>query len=117
MADVNHTTDVKFEDPANAGFGDLIKNVLFGFCLNIKEHVLTTHRELAILRRCSEVLRAEPKRKLLILSPAHQVKTNFIVKTLLHLGVSCGQIEVNHTGSSAAVPDGIWLLVAGTVSR
>lgn len=92
-------------------FSELLKNALFGFCLNVKEHVLATHRELAILRQCSDLIHEAPNRRLCIVSSMTKNQTNFIVKTLLHLGVSCGQIEIKQTAHDSITPDGIWLFI------
>lgn len=111
MSNLHLNTESATKSDGTATFSELLKNALFGFCLNIKEHVLATHKELAILRQCSKLLHEAPDRRLCIVSSTKQNQTTFIVKTLLHLGVSCGQIEVNQTTHKSMTPDGIWLLI------
>ena len=84
----------KFNDAHNptqigAQFG-IVKNTIREFSLNIKEHILATHQELAELRQCSELLRNKPNRKVHIIAPSHRKQSNFIKTTLIHFGVSCG---------------------------
>jgi hypothetical protein len=111
MSTTNFTTELTTKSDKTGHFSILLKNALFGFCLNIKEHVLATHKELAILRQCSKLLHEAPGRRLCIVSSTKKSQTNFIVNTLLHLGVSCGQIEVNQTVHKSMAPDGVWLLI------
>ena len=82
----------------------------FKVCLDTDDNVLATHKELAILRHCSEMVRAQPDNRLRIVSPRRKPQTKFIVNTLMHLGVSCGQIELL-SRSEQSQADGIWLLV------
>jgi hypothetical protein len=42
---------------------------------------------------------------------ANPQKTNFIVNTLLHLGVSCGQIKVSAVGAPVDGAQDVWLFV------
>ena len=93
-------------------FSELLKSAIHGFCFNLKEHVLATHREIAILRRCSEFLLNEPNRVVHIVASAHYKQIEFIEKTLMHLGVSCGQINLNTATSVAVGAKDIWVLVA-----
>ena len=57
------------------------------------KHILTTQDELALLRQCAEYIKTHPSRTLKIIDD-HTNKIAFIRKTLIHLGVSCGQIIV-----------------------
>ena len=93
-------------------FSELLKSAIHGFCFNLKEHVLATHREIAVLRRCSEFLHNEPNRVVHIVAPSHHKQIEFFEKTLMHLGVSCGQINLNTGTSIAGGAKDIWLLVA-----
>lgn len=54
--------------------------------------IFTTNDELALLRLCAESIKDKPQRSLLIIAKGCQRKIAFINTTLLHLGVSCGQI-------------------------
>ncbi len=93
------------------GFSHLARNALWGMCLNIKEHVIATHQELAILRRCATVACEKPDQVIHVLSANKSKHTNYIVKTLIHFGVSCGQINVSAVGINELTPKGIWLFV------
>ena len=95
-----------------ARFSKLLKSAIHGVCFNLKEHVLATHREIAILRRCSEFLLNEPNRVVHIVASAHHKQCEFIEKTLMHLKVSCGQINLNTSKSIANSEKDIWLFVA-----
>jgi len=101
---------------ANTGktttFSTLAKKSVYGICLNIKKHVIATHRELAILRRCAKSLRAEPRQVVHIIAPEQQKQARFIANTLMHFGVSCGQIITNCSQQNSLAPKGVWLLVA-----
>ncbi|WP_455208706.1 hypothetical protein [Kaarinaea lacus] len=92
-------------------FSQLAKNALWGFCLNIKEHVIATHQELAILRRCATLACDKPNQVIHVVSGDRTKHTKFIVNTLMHFGVSCGQINVRSGLQNEAAPDGIWLFV------
>ena len=92
-------------------FSGLVKNCVYGICLNIKKQVLATHKELKILRRCSELVSNKPGRVVYVVTSEPQ-KKNFIVNTLLHHGVSCGQVRVDLLQQDECAPEGIWLFVA-----
>lgn len=96
-----------------ANFSHLAKRALWGICLNIKEHVIATHQELAILRRCATVACEKPNQVIHVVSADKTKHTNFIVKTLIHFGVSCGQINVRPALENELTPNGIWLFVEG----
>ena len=99
-----------------ANFSHLAKSALWGICLNIKEHVIATHQELAILRRCATVACEKPNQVIHVVSADKTKHTNFIVKTLIHFGVSCGQISVRPAAPNESTPNGIWLFVEGRQS-
>ena len=101
---------------SSASFSHLAKSALWGICLNIKDHVIATHQELAILRRCATVACEKPNQVIHVVSANKTKHTNFIVKTLIHFGVSCGQISVRPTMQNEPAPDGIWLFVEGQQS-
>ena len=54
--------------------------------------IFTTNDELALLRLCAESIKDKPQRSLLIIAKGCKRKIAFINTTLMHLGVSCGQI-------------------------
>jgi len=93
-------------------FSALAKKSVYGICLNIKEHVMATHRELAILRHCAKSLCADPQQVVHVVAPQQQKQVRFIANTLMHFGVSCGQIVMNYSAQKNQVPKGVWLLVA-----
>ena len=94
-------------------FSHLAKSALWGICLNIKEHVIATHQELAILRRCATVACEKPNQVIHVIAANKTKHTNYIVKTLIHFGVSCGQISVQPAAQNEPTPNGIWLFVEG----
>lgn len=89
-----------------------LKDAVFGICINVQDPVVATHREIAILRRCSEFLLDKPHRMVSIVSLQKNKRSDFIHKTLLHLGVSCGQIAVDNTLPITTNKQDIWLLVS-----
>lgn len=95
----------------STSFYKLASQAVYGVCLNLKDQVVATHREFGILRRCADILASNPDQELHILSPGNMVRTRYIVKTLMHLGVSCGRINVNLVHYNRQTPNGIWLLV------
>lgn len=98
-------------DTPVTSFSDLAGQCLWGICLNLKDHVIATHRELALLRRCAKVAMDEPDQVIHVISPEDTGRANYIVKTLMHFGVSCGQIAVSPAARTDPVPNGVWLLV------
>ena len=106
------------KNPATSAlnFSQLAKNALWGICLNITEHVIATHQELAILRRCATIACEKPNQVIHVISGDKTKHTNFIVKTLIHFGVSCGQISVRPALQNEPAPKGIWLFVEGQQS-
>ena len=92
-------------------FSDLAGKALWGICLNLKEHIIATHQELALLRRCAKLACERPEQVIHVVSPGNTGHASYIVKTLMHFGVSCGQITVSPSSQKDLVPNGIWLLV------
>ncbi|KPJ90352.1 MAG: hypothetical protein AMJ53_13805 [Gammaproteobacteria bacterium SG8_11] len=92
-------------------FKGLFRDSVYGICLKLKRHVLATHQELSILRRCAEMLQGQSRGIIHVVYTANKQKTNFIVNTLLHLGVSCGQIKVSSVGTAEHDAENIWLFV------
>lgn len=93
-------------------FPALLKQAVYGICLNIKKHVVATQKDFVVLRRCSELLETNPGYRIHIISSKWSVQTRYITKTLMHLGVSCGQIELSDASDSKGIPNGLWLVVA-----
>ena len=56
--------------------------------------IFTTSDELTLLRRCADSIKDQPNRSLKIVAQDCNNKIAFITKTLIHLGVSCGQINM-----------------------
>ena len=96
---------------ATTSFSQLTENALWGFCLNIQEHVIATHQELAILRHCATIACDEPDTVIHVIAVDKSKHTRFIVKTLMHFGVSCGRINVRSALQDEVAPEGIWLFV------
>lgn len=92
-------------------FNRLFRDCVYGICLKLKQHVLATHQELTVLRRCADMLHEQSPRIIHVVATANKSKTNFIVNTLLHLGVSCGQIKVSALGGSVHGAQDVWLFV------
>ena len=110
--DMIQNTAIAEKQTATApGFSHLAKNALWGICLNVREHVIATHQELAILRRCATVACEKPDQVIHLVSADKSKQTSFIVNTLIHFGVSCGQINVSPASINETTPKGIWLFV------
>jgi hypothetical protein len=111
-ATVNNTVKQTSGSGENDGvFKGLFRDCVYGICLKLKQHVLATHRELGILRRCADMLQDQSPRTIHVVATADKKKTNFIVNTLLHLGVSCGQIKVSAVNATADKNQDVWLFV------
>lgn len=89
----------------------MLRNCVYGICLRLKQHVLATHQELRAMRRCAELSREQSSRIIYVVAAANKQKTNFIVNTLQHLGVSCGQIRVSPLGVTSNNAQDVWLFV------
>lgn len=107
----NHHAVANSNSLAKSSFSHLAKSALWGICLNIKEHVIATHQELAILRRCATLACDEPNQVIHVVANDKTKHTTFIVNTLMHFGVSCGQINVRSSLQDELAPKGIWLFV------
>ena len=92
-------------------FKGLFRGCVYGICLRLKQHVLATHHELSVLRRCVEMLREQSPRFIHVVANSNKQKTKFIVNTLMHLGVSCGQIKVSGADSSQVGGQEVWIFV------
>lgn len=71
----------------------LKKNALAHVVLGMQENVLVTHEHLRKLRQCVEHIQGKKDRKLYVVAQRNNPQVKFLIKTLLHLGVSCGQIN------------------------
>jgi hypothetical protein len=89
----------------------LFRDSVYGICLKLKRHVLATHQELRTLRRCAEMLQDRSRRIVHVVAATSQKKTDFIVNTLMHLGVSCGQIKISAVAPAVAEAHNVWLFV------
>jgi len=61
--------------------------------LGTQENVLVTHEHLKQLRHCAEQMQQASDEKLYIIGSRNNPQIKFLVKTLIHLGVSCGKIH------------------------
>lgn len=95
----------------NGMFTGLFRDSVYGTCLRVKRHVFATHQELSIMRRCAEMLQEGTSRIIHVIAARNRRKTDFIVNTLMHLGVSCGQIKVSAVGPALDGPQDVWLFV------
>jgi len=69
------------------------KSALAHVELGMHENVLVTHEHLRKLRECAEIMRETKSNKLFVVATRNNPQVKFLVKTLIHLGVSCGKIE------------------------
>lgn len=92
-------------------FKTLLTRAIYGFFLSDSENVLATHRELLIMRQCSDFLKDRPERIIHVLTAGKRTKNRFIENTLLHLGVSCGKILIDSELPELDAANGVWLLV------
>lgn len=102
------TTPIRLRDL----FRTFAKQYRYGVYLNLQKHVCVTHRELAILRRYAELVRTMPNLVIHVYAAANRKKGNFIVDSLIHLGVSIGQVCMKPTDPDEPQLTGVWLLVA-----
>ena len=93
-------------------FRTFAKQYRYGVYLNLQKNVCVTHRELAILRRYAELVSAMPNLVIHVYAAANRKKGNFIVDSLIHLGVSIGQVSIKPTDPDEPLLTGVWLLVA-----
>ncbi len=90
----------------------MVNKCLYKTNFETKDNILATYRDLVNLRQCSEYLCGKENRVVRIVSPENKKHTDFIVKTLLHLGVSCGQIAVDFYNLHAESSDCIRIIVS-----
>jgi hypothetical protein len=111
----NFSTEINpnrvFGDEKEAACKGLFRSCIYGICLRLKQHVLATHQELSILRGCADMMRDQSPRVIHVVASANKQKTKFIVNTLMHLGVSCGQIKVSASESTPGEDQDVWIFV------
>jgi hypothetical protein len=89
----------------------MLKNCAYKVGIKLRRHILATHKELEILRSCSRLINSGSNHKVYIVAPAGNKQTDFITKTLIHFGVSCGRISVVSSGPGLQNSGTIYLLV------
>lgn len=80
----------------------LKSKAFYNVALGIKDNVLVTHEQLFELRQCVDQAIARKNYQLYIVAQRQLPQVKFLVKTLIHLGISCGQIECLYSQSEAA---------------
>ena len=96
---------------STASFSELTQQAVWGARLNIGNGVIATNQELAMLRQCAESALNNSNRVVHVISAFTQQQIYYLVKTLLHLGISCGQIIVRRPLDEDKCPVGVWLFV------
>ena len=99
---------------SSTSFSDLTQHAVWGARLSMKNKVVATHQELAMLRQCAENTLDRTNHVVHVISSNNQQQTYYLVKTLMHLGISCGQIIVRNADNENNCPDGVWLFVEDT---
>lgn len=96
---------------STASFSELTQHAIWGAQLNMGNQVVATHQELAMLRQCAAHAPNRHDHVVHVISSYTQKQIYYLVKTLLHFGISCGQIIVRRPGEDNDYPDGLWLFV------
>lgn len=96
---------------SSASFSELTQQAVWGTHLNTSNQVIATHQELAMLRQCASQALQTPNHVVHVISSRNQQRTNYLVKTLIHLGISCGNIIVSGTTEMDDNPNGVWIFV------
>lgn len=96
---------------SNTSFSDLTQHAIWGARLNMNRQIVATHQELAMLRQCAEHTRDRSRHVVHVITSNNEQQTYYLVKTLMHLGISCGQIIVRQPDSGTDCPEGVWLFV------
>ena len=112
LARIDVEKEVQNKEDTNFKFSGLLKRAVYGIGLNIQAHIITTQKELAILRHCASLLINYPNHNVHIVSARKTVQVGYFFTTLIHLGVSSGRIKFCEFEKSDNVPAGLWLLVA-----
>jgi len=96
---------------STASFSELTQNAVWGAQLNMGNQVVATHHELAMMRQCAAHALNKPEHVVHVISSYTQQQIYYLVKTLMHFGISCGQIIVRRPGDDDDCPEGVWLFV------
>ena len=96
---------------STASFSELTHNALWGAHINMGKQVVATHQALAMLRQCASHALNKPQHVVHVISSYTQQQIYYLVKTLMHLGISCGQIIVRSPDDDCDCPEGLWLFV------
>lgn len=96
---------------STSSFSELTQHALWGAQLNMGNQVVATHQELAMLRQCAEHASEHKNCIVHVISSCTQKQVYYLVKTLMHFGISCGQIIVRKPGEGNDCPEGVWLFV------
>lgn len=96
---------------STASFSELTQQATWGTRLNTSKQVIATHQELAILRKCASQALQTPNHVIHVISSRNQQRISYLVKTLMHLGISCGNIIVSGTSEVDDNPNGVWIFV------
>ena len=96
---------------STASFSELIQNALWGAQLNMGKQVIANHQALAMMRQCASHALNKPQHVVHVISSYTQQQIYYLIKTLLHFGISCGQIIVRRPDDDIDCPEGLWLFV------
>lgn len=96
---------------STASFSELTQHAIWGAQLTMGSHVVATHHELAMMRQCAAHALNRQDHVVHVISSCTQKQIYYLVKTLMHFGISCGQIIVRRPDQDNDCPDGLWLFV------
>jgi hypothetical protein len=96
---------------STASFSELTQHAVWGAQLNMDNQVVATHQELAMMRQCAAHAMSKHDHVVHVISSYTQKQIYYLVKTLMHFGISCGQIIVRRPSEDNDCPDGVWLFV------
>ena len=96
---------------STASFSELTQQAIWGAQLNMGSEVVATHQELVLLRQCAAHVLNRRDHVVHVISSYTQQQIYYLVRTLMHFGISCGQIIVRQTADDSSCPDGVWLFV------
>lgn len=96
---------------STASFSELTRNALWGAQVNMGKQVVATHQALALMRECASHALNKPHHVVHVISSYTQQQVYYLVKTMMHLGISCGQIIVRRPDYDIDCQEGLWLFV------
>ena len=96
---------------STASFSELTQNALWGAQLIMGKQIIATHQALAMVRQCASHALNKPQLVVHVISSYTQQQINYLVKMLMHFGISCGQIIVHRADDNIGCPEGLWLFV------